>query len=62
MPGAQERLCELREEAYCKVLKCFVASQSYDLVRAPCKTPWLSRAALHTASKPARSTLCQMNP
>ncbi|EIE24883.1 hypothetical protein COCSUDRAFT_46996 [Coccomyxa subellipsoidea C-169] len=31
MPGAQERLCELREEAYCKVLKCFVASQSYDL-------------------------------
>lgn len=32
MPGAQERLCELREEAYCKVLKCFVASQSYDLV------------------------------
>ena len=29
----QERLCELREEAYCKVLKCFVAGQQYDLVR-----------------------------
>ena len=37
MPGAQERLCELREEAYCKVLKCFVASQSYDLVSFPAK-------------------------
>jgi hypothetical protein len=30
-----DRLCELREEAYCKVLKCFVVSQTYDLVR-PC--------------------------
>ncbi len=29
-----ERLCELREEAYCRVLKCFVASQTYDLVRS----------------------------
>ena len=29
-----ERLCELREEAYCKVLKCFVTSQVYDLVRS----------------------------
>jgi hypothetical protein len=29
----QERLCELREEAYCKVLKCFVAGQQYDLVQ-----------------------------
>lgn len=29
-----ERLSELREEAYCKVLRCFLASQQYDLVRA----------------------------
>ena len=27
-----ERLSELREEAYCKVLRCFLASQQYDLV------------------------------
>ncbi|CAL5226734.1 g9587 [Coccomyxa viridis] len=26
-----ERLSELREEAYCKVLRCFLASQQYDL-------------------------------
>ncbi len=44
MPGAQERLCELREEAYCKVLKCFVASQSYDLVREPQKLPGTASA------------------
>ena len=28
-----ERLSKLREEAYCKVLRCFLASQQYDLVR-----------------------------
>lgn len=30
-----ERLSELREEAYCKVLRCFLASQQYDLVSIP---------------------------
>jgi hypothetical protein len=44
-----ERLSELREEAYCKVLRCFLASQQYDLVSSlqpPC-TIRLPLYALH---------------
>ena len=32
-PGPLARLSELREEAYCKVLRVFVVQQLYDLVR-----------------------------
>ena len=37
-----ERLSELREEAYCKVLRCFLASQQYDLVGAHAPHSWPS--------------------
>ena len=33
------RLSELREEAYCKVLRVFVVQQLYDLVRLPALMP-----------------------